>query len=373
MGDAPIGFRYNGRKMNKSGLQVQRSTPAFETMFEAVCAELFVYKQLDGARDWGRAQAWADARRARGLPGVLVLRLVTADNEPLSELPRLTANALVFWSGFQALAGDGIVVILEVPINERFHTDMAQFAELCEASVVAAGAIKDAGFTPGVLVIAEGNPPGPNYGIDFFLQPRVLACLRQFRAMGAVWMPHGYSHPPDPSDDEFHSTRPSKILALLPEECRLNYAYGEDGCDGGTSQANQKPGQGFRAYFGDGGGTTGPRKYRDWMAAKRAAVAADPLCIGSAIFLDGADPASRPPWDSFDIGDEVDFRAYFRESVAGPPITWLEEEEEPVPPPRPDYPWIPPPVLGEANPWRGKILTVHECPADPLVLVSKLG
>jgi hypothetical protein len=40
-----------------------------------------------------------------------------------------------------------------------------------------------------------------------------------------------------------------------------------------------------------------------------------------------------------------------------------QDEREPAASPNP------PELLGDANPWRGKLLTVHECPSDPMALV----
>lgn len=314
-------------------MQLQLLTDAARTMVRATNPHTL--KFLQGAKSLDLAREWKRDRRAAGRPGVLVLRYVTGDREPLSELPALTAAALREFDGFQGLAGDGIVVVLEVPVNERFHTAPDDFAQLAEASMVAAGSIKQAGFTPGVLVTSEGNPPGDRYGADFFLQPRVLGCLRAFRAMGAVWCPHGYSHPPAAADEEYHSIRPGRILALLPEDARLNYLYGEDGCDGGCDLPDKRPGQGWRSYF------PSARAYADWYRAKSRAIAADPLCIGSAIFLCGADPGSRPPWDSFDVGDEVDLRDVFREEVPGSPILWFPPTPAAIPQTSPATPPVP--------------------------------
>jgi len=313
--------------VNKCGYQFQTIGDAQRQMLRATYPHTL--KMLQGGKSLELAIEWKIARLARGLPGVLVLRYVTSDKEPLSEVPALTATALRAFEGFQTLAGAGIAVVLEVPVNERFHTDPADFAALAEVSTVAAAAIKHSGFTPGVLVTSEGNPPGESYGAPYFLQPRVLACLLTFRALGAVWCPHGYSHPPSGSEDEWHSTRPAQILAQLPEPARLNYLYGEDGCDGGTQQTDRRPGRGWRDYFGPAG------DYATWYRAKSHAIAADPLCVGSAIFLCGADPASKPSWDSFDIGDELDLRGVFTEDVPGPQITWLPTTPSTPPAPAP--------------------------------------
>lgn len=293
---------------NKTGFQFQVIGEAQRTMLRATWP--YCLKMLQGGKSLELAREW----RGHRPDGVLVLRYVTADNEPLSQLPLLTDRAVQEFAGFQSVGGR---VVLEVPVNERFHTDPADFAALAEASVVAAATIKKAGFTPGVLITSEGNPPGPRFGVDYFLQPRVLECMLSFRAMGAVWCPHGYSHPPAASDEAFHATRPSWIMGQLPEPARLNYLYGESGCDGGTDQPNRKPGRGWTDYFDS------PRAYADWYRTKSRAIAQDSLCVGAAIFLCGADPGSRPPWDSFDIGDEVDLRPVFTEDVPGPPITWL--------------------------------------------------
>jgi hypothetical protein len=154
--------------------------------------------------------------------------------------------------------------------------------------------------------------------------------------MGAIFCPHGYSHPPAASDDADHATRPARILRQLPEPARLNYLYGEAGCDGGCNlapafgvRANQKPGRGWRDYFPDA------RAYADWLAPFAQAVAWDPLCVGAAIFLSGADPAGQPNFTSFDIGDEVDLRPLFTADVPGPQVAWLGPTAGPVPAPTP--------------------------------------
>ena len=291
--------------MNKTGFQFQIIGEAQRTLLRATwpwCLKMLqTGKSLDLAKEW----------RAHVPNGVLVLRYVTGDSEPLSDLPRLTDLAIKQYEGFQSVGGK---VVLEVPINERFQTTKEDFAALAEASVTSARTIKAAGFTPGVLITSEGNPPGPDFGIAFFLQPAVLDALREFRKMGAIWCPHGYSHPPAISDDAYHSIRPQEILAQLPEDVRLNYLYGEDGCDGGCDLPNKKPGVGWMGYFPNA------RAYAEWMHAKRQAITDDPLCVGSAMFLSGG----YSQWQTFDIGDEVGIRPYFTEAVDGPPIHWLD-------------------------------------------------
>ena len=335
--------------MNKSGYQVQQWTDVAVAMLSYVAP--WCFKLLHGARALDRAMQWRAMRGNRG--GVLILRTVGNDREPLSDLPAMTADDIHQWRAFRTLKGDGYYIILEVRINERFTTNIDDWLALCDATLIAAHTIVDAGFIPGVLITSEGNPPGlrpeDTFGMDFWLHPRCLAVLRELRKLGAVWGPHGYSHPPAASDEAWHSTRPRYILANLPEDCRLNYYYGESGCDGGTSQADQKPGQGFRAYFPDGRTKSPALQYGEWMMDKRANVASDPLCIGEALFLSGADPASRPPWDTFDIRDEVDMRAYFTGSVEGPPITWLTAYNA-IPTPSTPTPPLPPPRLAPSIP-----------------------
>lgn len=309
--------------VRKMGFQCQAVGEAQRSMVRATWPHCL--KLLHGAHDLELAREW----RARVPDGVLVLRLVTDDDEPLSELPRLVEAAILAFEGFQSVGGR---IVLEVPINERFQTTHAEFAALAQASVPAAARIKAAGYTPGVLVTSEGNPPGPPvdpspFGMGFWTQPAVLEALLSFRAMGAIWCPHGYSHPPDASDDAHHALRPAWVMANLPAPARLNYLYGECGCDGGTNQPNKKPGVGWRGYFDDRG-QSAASKYAEWLRAFALGAAADPLCVGAAIFLSGW---SDRRWESFDVGDEVDLRALLTADVPGPPIRWLA----PTPPQEP--------------------------------------
>lgn len=316
--------------MNKSGVQGQLADVAFKTMVEATAP--YCVKFMDGARDFPLANTWANRRRALG-GGVLMLRTVTGDGVRIADLPALTRRTLADFAGWSALAGGGVVVILECPINEKFHTDPGEFADLAEATDPFVEAATDAGFWAGVLVTSEGNPPGAGHGEAFFLQPRVLAMLRKWRQLPArkpgmrvIWVPHGYSHPPTPADDEYHFDRPRHILAALPEDARLNYAFGELGCDGGCDLPDKKPGVGWMGYFDPEDGRI--RRYADYARVQVRRIAADPLCIAGAVFLSGHDPAGNPNFGTFDVRDEVDFRLVLTESVPGPPITWLEPAQE---------------------------------------------
>lgn len=372
--------------MNKSGIQAQLATDAFKQMVRATWP--YTLKILDGARDVGLVTEWAAQRRQRG-GGLLMLRLVTPDSVRIDELPELTDRALVAFSGWQVFAEGGVTVVLELPINEKFHTDEKDFADLAEASVPQAEKVHRAGFVAGVLVTSEGNPPGPDSGIAFFTQPRVLAALRRFRELGSVWAPHGYSHPPAKADDPDHFNRPPRILAQLPEDARLNYAFGEMGCDGGCALPDQKPGVGYKGYFAD----PAARGYASWVRPQVTALAADELCIGGALFLSGHDPAGRPNFETFDVGDEVDFRPVLTDDAAGPPVRWLtpvltapapENGEEPsnpttTPEPATPRPADPPethsprggPVLD--HPWLGKHAIVWEIWKHPLADLVALG
>lgn len=309
--------------MNKSGFQIQRLTGAPDDPAVTFCRATRprVLKLYRGSASVPLALEWR-----RAVPdGLLVLRTVAAGTEPLEALTALAREDVVYWRPFLAVGG---AVVLEVRCNERFQTTPEDLAQLAIATDPAVDAICAAGFWAGVLITSEGNPPGADVGAPFFLQPRVLALLRRWRSdvprlwPGArvLWGPHGYAHPPAGSDDPYHSTRATAILARLPADARLNYYQGEDGCDGGTEQPDRKPGQGWRAYFDR------PAAYASWYAAKRAALAADPYCVGSALFLEAADPSSPPGqnWSTFDLGDEVDLRPIFLEPVGGPPIDWLE-------------------------------------------------
>lgn len=334
--------------MNKSGIQAQLADAPFKALVEATTP--YCLKILHGARDLPLVNAWANRRRAMG-GGVLILRYVAPDTVSIGDLAGLTGESLRLFDGWQALAGGGVVVILELGINEKFHTDLGAFADLAEASDPAVEAITDAGFWAGVLVTSEGNPPGADYGAPFFLQPRVLALLRKWRRLPArkpgrrvIWVPHGYSHPPAAPDDEWHFDRPRRILERLPEDARLNYAFGEMGCDGGCDLPDKKPGVGWQGYFGPDDGRI--RRYADFCRTQVRAMAADPLCVGGAFFLSGADPNGRPNFVSFDVRDEVDFRPVLTESVPGPPIVWLP------PAPAPSSPGTPPssPALPQEAP-----------------------
>lgn len=319
---------------NRSGIQAQLADAAFKTMVEATAP--YCLKILDGARDLPLVNTWVNRRRSMG-GGLLMLRTVTGDGVGIADLPALTQRTLRDFAGWQALAGGGVEVILECPINEKFHTDPAEFADLAEATDHFVEAATDAGFWAGVLVVSEGNPPGPNYGAGFFLQPRVLAMLRKWRQLPlrkpgkrVIWVPHGYSHPPAAAEDEYHFDRPRNILAQLPGDARLNYALGEMGCDGGCDLPDKKPGVGWTGYW------QRIEDYAAWVRPQVAAVAQDPLCVGGAFFLSGADPNGRPNFVSFDVRDEVDFRPVLTEAVPGPPITWLEPAPTPEVPPMAD-------------------------------------
>lgn len=319
--------------MNRSGIQAQQATPAFKTMVETTVP--YCLKILHGARDLPTVNAWANRRRSMG-GGLLILRYVTPDNVQIGDIPGLTGEALRLFDGWQTLATGGVEVVLECPINEKFHTDPAEFAALAEATDHFVEAATDAGFWAGVLVTSEGNPPGDNYGVPYFQQPRVLAMLRKWRQLPqrkpgkrVIWCPHGYSHPPTAANDPWHFDRPRHILERLPTDARLNYALGEMGCDGGCDLPDKKPGVGWQGYFDPEDGRI--TRYAAWVRPQVAAIAADPLCIGGAFFLSGADPAGNPNFTSFDVRDEVDFRPVLTEAVAGPPITWLEPAPE-VPP-----------------------------------------
>jgi N-acetyl-anhydromuramyl-L-alanine amidase AmpD len=312
--------------VNKSGIQAQIATAAFETMVGATVP--YCLKILDGARDLATVNTWANRRRGMG-GGLLILRTVTGDGVQISDMPALTARTLSDFAGWAALATGGVHVVLEAPINEKFTTDPAEFAALAEATDHFVEAATDAGFWAGVLVTSEGNPPGENDGAGYFLQPRVLAMLRKWRQLPlrkpgkrVIWCPHGYSHPPTPANDAWHFDRPAHILAQLPEDARLNYAFGEMGCDGGCDLPDKKPGVGYEGYFAPEDGRI--KRYAEWARPQVAAVAADPLCIGGAFFLSGADPNGSPNFTTFDVRDEVDFRPVLTEAVPGPPITWLE-------------------------------------------------
>lgn len=319
--------------MNLSGIQAQLASDAFKQMVRATWP--YTLKILDGARDDGLVAEWVAARIARG-GGLLILRLVTSDSVTIAELPALTDRALAAFAGWQRFAGQGITVVLELPINEKFTTEMGQFADLAEASVSQAQKVKDAGFVPGVLITSEGNPsdgnPSDPYGALFFLQPRVLTAMRAFRQMGALWCPHGYSHPPAVADEQWHFNRPYHILNALPEDAQVNYAFGEMGCDGGCALPDKKPGVGWQGYFDPDQGRIG--RYAVYARVQVQTMVADPRCLGGAFFLSGADPSGQPNFLTFDIGDEVDFRPVLTEEVPSPPRRILGPlPEEPLVPP----------------------------------------
>jgi|ERR1043165_2934852 hypothetical protein len=303
--------------MNKTGFQIQRWGSDVDSMLSATYPHLLEFlhtgANLTAARTW----------RSRRPDGILVLRTVGSNQESLEDWAQLTDVDIGLWKPWLQLGGK---IILKVRWNEQYHTSQADFARLARFTLLAARKIKDAGFTPGVLSISEGNPPGPNFGIDFFLQLEVLEALAELRELGAVWCPNGYSHPPAGSTEPYHSLRPMEILRRLPEPYRLNYLLAESGCDGGTDQLNQRREVGWRGYFDSA------RAYASWCRPKRDALAQDPLCLGESIFLCGG----LPPWnkpEGFDIGDEVDLRPLFTELVPGPPITWLgsQTKENTVP------------------------------------------
>lgn len=295
--------------MNKTGLQFQKWDNVSDSMLKATYPHSIKYLQtgsnLASAFDW----------RSHRPNGVLCLRYVGNDSEPLEDWEALTTRLLNHYASWQNVGGK---IICETPWNERFHTNINDFRRLCKYNLLSARKIKAAGFIPGVLITSEGNPPGlrPDdpYGMDFWLDPEVQEYLVQFRALGCIWCPHGYSHPPTDSNDPWHSQRPTEVLSRLPEHLRLNWFRGESGCDGGTAQPNQKPGVGWTGYFGSIG------DYAYWQEKSCQDISNDELCVGDSIFLCN----HLPPWLSFDVKDEVDFRYLLTKDFSGPAIKWLD-------------------------------------------------
>jgi hypothetical protein len=330
--------------VNVLGIQTQRGGEAFRSMLRN--ASPYTIKCIDQVDRDGLTE-W----RARRPDGLLVLRKYFPDEELRAE----KVDELLRWADTVR----NLNPILEVPINEA-HQDGDDLKRFADYSAEAARKIAAAGYKPIVGNFSEGNPP------HLEQWPSFAPALQAARELGGYLGLHEY-FTPGCYLDTWHSLRYRRVWELLPEALRVPILITECGIDGGINAADgNRPKSGWRAYA-DGG------RYCQLLRGYRDELAKDAYVHGAHVF--GC--AMYDDWQSFDVGDEVDLRPAFGESVDGPP-RWVPpapgQPTQPQPPTQPEPPQpepVPPvtvPGRGRldpaTNPWRGKVAIVHEMPDD---------